>query len=124
MCVQASNIISSNVSSLYFFSHSIFYPFPSFPFPFFPFPSLPKAHPLTPRPPQIYQDDDKPIYKRGNKILLGILAWNVVLIIGIKAYYMWRNSSREKKWAAMTQAEKDTYLATTTDRGNKRYVIF
>jgi hypothetical protein len=69
---------------------------------------------------QIYQDDDKPLYRRGNKILLGILAWNVVFIILIKYYYVWKNASREKKWNAMTPEEKINYLTTTKDKGNKR----
>ena len=37
-----------------------------------------------------------------------------------KYYYVWRNHTREKKWSVMTQGEKDTYLETTTDEGNKR----
>lgn len=80
MCVQASNVISSN----------------------------------------IYQTDDMPLYRRGNKILLGLIAWNIVLIVFTKGYYMWRNSTREKKWNAMSVEERNIYLATTTDLGNKR----
>ena len=68
----------------------------------------------------IYRNDDKPLYRRGNKYLLGILAWNVVFIIAIKGYYMWRNKSRDKKWDAMTDDERQHYLQTTTDEGNKR----
>ncbi|KAI9744912.1 MAG: hypothetical protein M1818_001838 [Claussenomyces sp. TS43310] len=68
----------------------------------------------------IYRDNDKPLYRRGNKALLGIVAWNFVFIIAIKGYYMWRNASRETKWNAMTQEEKVQYLATTSDKGNKR----
>lgn len=34
------------------------------------------------------------------------------------------SSSRRQKWDAMTAYEKQTYLETTTDKGNKRYVIF
>lgn len=72
---------------------------------------------------QIYRDDDKPDYRRGNKVLIAIAAWNFVLIVGIKYYYVWRNSAREAKWAAMTSEEKNEYLATTTDKGNKRYTF-
>lgn len=68
----------------------------------------------------IYRTDDKPLYRKGNKILLGIIAWNFALIIGIKFYYMKRNSTREQKWNSMTQAEKDYYLENTEDKGNKR----
>ena len=68
----------------------------------------------------IYRNNDKPLYRRGNKILLGILTWNVVLIIGSKFYYMWRNARREAVWSRMSQAERIHYLSTTKDRGNKR----
>ncbi|KAK3941788.1 major facilitator superfamily domain-containing protein [Diplogelasinospora grovesii] len=80
MCVQASNVISSN----------------------------------------IYTTSDAPLYRTGNKVLLGLIAWNVVLIIAIKGYYMWRNSGRDKIWATMTPAERDIYLETTKDKGSKR----
>lgn len=68
----------------------------------------------------IYRDDDKPFYRRGNKILLGILAYNVVLIMGIKAFYIWRNSKKDKNWQGMSDQERQEYLKTTTDKGNKR----
>jgi len=68
----------------------------------------------------IYRTDDSPMYRRGNKVLLGIIAWNVVFIIATKAYYMWRNAVRERKWGAMTLEERDIYLQTSKDSGNKR----
>ena len=37
-------------------------------------------------------------------------------------YYKWRNASKEKKWSAMSPEERDHYLKTTTDEGNKRSV--
>ncbi len=45
---------------------------------------------------------------------------NIVLYALVKAYYVWRNKSRDKKWDAMTVEERLHYLATTTDEGNKR----
>ncbi|KAF2105343.1 major facilitator superfamily domain-containing protein [Lophiotrema nucula] len=68
----------------------------------------------------IYRDDDKPLYRRGNKVLLGICAFNFVLFIGAKFYYMWVNARREKIWEAMNKEERAHYLETTTDKGNKR----
>lgn len=68
----------------------------------------------------IYRNDDKPLYRRGNKVLVGITAYNIVLIIAIKCYYIWRNKSRDRKWNAMSDQEKQHYLQTTTDEGNKR----
>ncbi|KAL9608115.1 MAG: hypothetical protein Q9167_007039, partial [Letrouitia subvulpina] len=40
---------------------------------------------------QIYRNDDKPLYRRGNKVLLGIAAWNALLFTSAKAYYVWKN---------------------------------
>jgi Major Facilitator Superfamily len=80
MCVQASNIISSNV----------------------------------------YVASDAPLYRRGNRILLGIVAWNMALIVSTKIYYMWRNAKKDRIWNRMTEPEKKAYLEGTTDKGNKR----
>ncbi|KAK0620240.1 major facilitator superfamily domain-containing protein [Immersiella caudata] len=68
----------------------------------------------------VYREEDKPLYRKGNRVLIGIVAWNFVLIVGTKAYYVWRNKSRDKIWNAMSDEEKRHYLATTTDEGNKR----
>lgn len=69
---------------------------------------------------QIYRDNDKPYYYTGNKILLGVLAWNVVFIIGVKAYYILINQRRDRIWFAMTREERIHYLSTTKDEGSKR----
>jgi hypothetical protein len=69
---------------------------------------------------QIYRTDDKPYYYRGNKVLLGILAWNVLVFIGSKVYYVRKNQKRDEIWDKMTREERVHYLATTTDKGNKR----
>ena len=36
----------------------------------------------------IYRDDDKPLYRRGNKVLIAICAYNFLLFIGAKIYYV------------------------------------
>lgn len=69
---------------------------------------------------QIYRDNDKPYYYTGNKALLAVVAYNFVVIIGMKVYYDWRNSSRDKIWASMSRDERVHYLSTTKDEGNKR----
>jgi hypothetical protein len=68
----------------------------------------------------IYRDDDKPLYRRGNKVLIAICAWNFLVFIGAKVYYVWMNKKRERVWNSMNKDEKETYLETTTDKGNKR----
>ncbi|KAJ5706613.1 hypothetical protein N7488_006414 [Penicillium malachiteum] len=68
----------------------------------------------------IYREDDKPYYRNGNKILLGIVGWNVVMTVLIKCYFIWKNYSRDRVWSSMSADEKDRYLRTTKDEGNKR----
>ncbi|KIW48307.1 uncharacterized protein PV06_00909 [Exophiala oligosperma] len=67
----------------------------------------------------IYRNNDKPMYRTGNKILIAICAYNIVLFLGAKSFYVWRNKVRDRKWNSMTDAERREYLATTTDKGNK-----
>lgn len=50
----------------------------------------------------IYRDNDKPLYKRGNRVLIGINAMVIVLFLFSKAYYVTKNKIRDKKWKAMT----------------------
>lgn len=68
----------------------------------------------------IYRADDKPLYHRGNSQLFAIALGTVGLLLTTKAYYLWRNHSREKIWNAMTEDEKLDYRYNTTDKGNKR----
>jgi hypothetical protein len=68
----------------------------------------------------VYQEDDAPRYKRGNRILLSILILNIFLYLGTKVYYVRRNNYRDRVWGSMSKEEKLRYLVTTTDEGNKR----
>lgn len=68
----------------------------------------------------IYQDKDQPLYRRGNKILLGIVVFNVFLFYFVKAFYIWRNKVRERKWDALNKQEKEEYVLNSTDEGLKR----
>lgn len=68
----------------------------------------------------IYREDDKPLYRRGNKVLIAICAYNFALFIGAKIFYVTVNKKREAIWSSMSNEDKDTYLKTTTDKGNKR----
>jgi hypothetical protein len=68
----------------------------------------------------IYRQDDKPLYRRGNKILIAICVYNLVLMVAGRQYYAVVNRRRARVWDNMTKEEKETYLMTTTDQGNQR----
>ncbi|KAI4743177.1 hypothetical protein E4T50_06466 [Aureobasidium sp. EXF-12298] len=68
----------------------------------------------------IYRTQDKPFYFTGNKILIGLVCWNICAFVGCKVFYVMVNKRRDEKWNAMTKEQKEHYLATTSDEGNKR----
>ena len=55
-----------------------------------------------------------------NKVLIAICVYNFALFIGAKLFYVRVNRKRAAIWDAMSQEEKQHYLATTNDKGNKR----
>ncbi|KJA28565.1 hypothetical protein HYPSUDRAFT_177732 [Hypholoma sublateritium FD-334 SS-4] len=68
----------------------------------------------------IYRTDDKPLYKRGNRDLIGICSYNLCLYIGTYFFYRTLNANRERKWKTMSLKEQQEYVETTKDDGNKR----
>ena len=68
----------------------------------------------------VYRADDKPLYHRGNTVLVALDIVSISLFIFMKVYYVTKNRSREKKWQAMTEDERTEYIETTKDEGNKR----
>jgi hypothetical protein len=68
----------------------------------------------------IYRADDKPHYRRGNRVLVGINVANIFIYILTKLYYIWRNKQKEKQWSALSKDEQINYLETTKDSGSKR----
>ncbi|KAJ8115564.1 hypothetical protein OPT61_g2816 [Boeremia exigua] len=68
----------------------------------------------------IYREDDKPLYRRGNKVLIAICVYNFALFIGAKIFYVLVNKNRDTVWNSMSKEDKETYLETTKDKGNKR----
>lgn len=68
----------------------------------------------------IYRDDDKPKYHRGNQQLV-ILYFVLILILGLtKLFYFLVNKRRSEKWNAMTKEEQQQYRETNKDSGSKR----
>lgn len=53
-------------------------------------------------------------------MLVSLVVVNIVIYCATKTYYVWRNTSRDKKWSAMTDDERMHYVANTKDEGNKR----
>ncbi|EEY20087.1 conserved hypothetical protein [Verticillium alfalfae VaMs.102] len=51
----------------------------------------------------IYREDDRPEYRRGNRVLVAIACMNICVYIVAKGFYIYKNRSREKKWQAMTE---------------------
>lgn len=68
----------------------------------------------------IYRDDDKPLYQRGNKILLAIVCIALATFYLTKVFYIWRNRVRDRKWNSMSTQEQEYYLLHTKDEGQQR----
>lgn len=68
----------------------------------------------------IYRQDDKPRYSRGNKQLVAIVSGNVIIYLLVGLYYRWVNWRRDKTWNSWTDEQKIYYVDTTKVEGNKR----
>ncbi|GFF33602.1 uncharacterized transporter YIL166C [Aspergillus lentulus] len=68
----------------------------------------------------IYRENDKPYYRTGNKVLIALSVYSMVLFVVARFYYEWRNKTKAKKWNAMSSAEREEYLSANKDLGNKR----
>ncbi|VVT57666.1 uncharacterized protein SAPINGB_P005809 [Magnusiomyces paraingens] len=68
----------------------------------------------------IYRKKDAPYYRKGNRVLFALGWVSLAILFFTKAYYVWRNKSRDKIWDAMTIEEQHEYRNTTKDKGNKR----
>jgi hypothetical protein len=59
----------------------------------------------------------------GNKVLISICSFTLVVFVAQREYLRHLNRQKEKKWAAMTDGEKTLYQADQAAReleGNKR----
>lgn len=54
----------------------------------------------------IYRDNDKPLYYKANKALVGMCVGNICLFVLAKLYYVWRNRVIEKRMAGLPESEK------------------
>ncbi|ODQ78820.1 hypothetical protein BABINDRAFT_172102 [Babjeviella inositovora NRRL Y-12698] len=68
----------------------------------------------------VYRGSDLPLYKTGNKVLLGFAFSMVPLLLGTRQYYIWRNQYRESIWNKMSEDEQEDYAEANKDLGNKR----
>ncbi|EIN13829.1 MFS general substrate transporter, partial [Punctularia strigosozonata HHB-11173 SS5] len=68
----------------------------------------------------IYRDDDKPLYKRGNRDLIGITVMNIFLYAFTWLFYRAINKRRDRIWNSWTAEQQREYLETTKDKGNQR----
>ncbi|KZV74111.1 MFS general substrate transporter [Peniophora sp. CONT] len=68
----------------------------------------------------IYQKDDAPLYKKGNRALIGVNCANLALYALTWFFYRTLNKRRDKTWDRMSTEERAQYLDTTKDEGNKR----
>ncbi|GAA5874703.1 hypothetical protein JCM3774_004787 [Rhodotorula dairenensis] len=68
----------------------------------------------------IYRDDDKPEYRRGNKQLMIICVACIVQAPLCALYYRYRNQQKERHFAALSKEEQVAYSSTTADVGARR----
>ncbi|KAA8914584.1 hypothetical protein TRICI_002872 [Trichomonascus ciferrii] len=69
---------------------------------------------------QIYREDDKPQYRRGNKILLAFVCLNIVVYAGTYVYYWNLNRKKDRIWNQMSSEEQFDYIQNTKDIGSRR----
>ncbi|TIC92802.1 putative transporter [Colletotrichum higginsianum] len=58
----------------------------------------------------IYRDEDRPHYYTANRALIGLCVANILLFIGMKFYYIWRNRVLARRYAEASEAEKQTAI--------------
>ncbi|UZP34256.1 hypothetical protein NXS19_002072 [Fusarium pseudograminearum] len=68
----------------------------------------------------IFREDDQPLYRRGNRVILGITCVNIFLFYLVKWFYIWRNQVRDRRWNALTKEQQQDYLLNTKDEGQQR----
>lgn len=72
---------------------------------------------------QIYRTDDSPYYYRGNKVLISICAFTLVVLLGQRFWLQILNKRKERAWDRMSEVERVQYQSDQENRekdGNKR----
>lgn len=69
---------------------------------------------------QIYRNDDKPLYHRGNSVLFAISALSIPVSLLTKWYYSYQNKQKDLAWSQLTSEQKIDYIYNSADKGNKR----
>ncbi|KAK9424517.1 putative Major facilitator superfamily domain-containing protein [Seiridium unicorne] len=72
----------------------------------------------------IYREDDKPVYRRGNGQLIGITLGTIMAYALAEVYYVLRNKYKRNAWNKMDSEEKARYLEQNSHLGNKRLDFF
>lgn len=67
----------------------------------------------------IYREDDRPEYRRGNRALVAIGVLNIFIYLGAKGYYIWRNKQKSQAWESLNTEERVKYMEDTRDQGSK-----
>lgn len=52
--------------------------------------------------------------------LIAICVGNIFLYLAVHFYYVWVNHRRDKIWNSWTPEQREEYVKTTKDEGNKR----
>ena len=72
---------------------------------------------------QIYREDDKPYYYRGNKVLISICALTLVVMVAQRMWLVLLNRRKERVWERMSMEERVVYQKDVRERereGNRR----
>ncbi|KXJ87920.1 major facilitator superfamily domain-containing protein [Microdochium bolleyi] len=68
----------------------------------------------------MYRDEDKPQYRKGNTYLLAINLLAILLFLFAKWYYVHENKRRDRIWKGMSEDEQRGYRETTKLQGSRR----
>ncbi|PAV15653.1 MFS general substrate transporter [Pyrrhoderma noxium] len=68
---------------------------------------------------QIYRADDSPDFRRGNTINIVFAGVATLLWIIQKLYYKYRNAKNAKRWASLSESEREQELLEAESKGNR-----